>query len=173
MLSRARLYADAAMEMTYMDISYEAHLARHPPMHVFAVTLDSDLNPSLHDMRQEFLRRMVVQDGRMNVFVMREYLYGMRVRPLLSPLPPPPPTEAMYPLAVLYSASLFTKRCTVYHRYNDFRCNDILGTTRPLTATRPTCRTINGTSYYNNSATSRYNDTIVSDYAPCCNEARL
>lgn len=89
MLSRARLYADAAMEMTYMDISYEAHLQRHPPMHVFAVTLDSDHNPSLHDMRQEFLRRMVVQDGRMNVFVMREYLYGMRVR-----LPPHTHTQA-------------------------------------------------------------------------------
>lgn len=88
MLSRAQLYADAAMEMTYMDISYEAHLARHPPMHVFAVNLDADLNPSLHDMRQEFLRRMVVQDGRMNVFVMREYLYGMRVRTLV-----PPPTD--------------------------------------------------------------------------------
>lgn len=99
MLSRARLYADAAMEMTYMEISYEAHLARHPAMHVFAVTLDWDLNPSLQDMRQEFLRRMVFQDGRMNVFVMREYLFGMRVRP-----PSPPRTSLARRAACLTAA---------------------------------------------------------------------
>jgi hypothetical protein len=79
MLERARLYADAAMEMTFMDISYENHVQRHPEMHVFTVNLERDLNPSLHDMKQEFLRHAVVPDGRLNSFVMREYLYGARV----------------------------------------------------------------------------------------------
>lgn len=80
MLARARLYGDAGLELTFMDISYEHHAARHPEMHVFAVNLEADLNPSLAAMRQEFLRRMLVQDGRMNTFVMRQYLFGARVR---------------------------------------------------------------------------------------------
>lgn len=80
MFARARLYGDAGLELTFMDISYEHHAARHPEMHVFAVNLEADLNPSLAAMRQEFLRRMLVQDGRMNTFVMRQYLFGARVR---------------------------------------------------------------------------------------------
>lgn len=93
MLARARLFGDAGLELTFMDISYEHHAARHPEMHVFSVNLENDLNPTLADMRQEFLRRMLVQDGRMNTFVMRQYLFGARVRLAAAPCAPDLPSQ--------------------------------------------------------------------------------
>ena len=82
---RAQMHSDAIQQNWLMDVSYENHVAKHPKMHTFAIDLARDTNPCVGNMPQEFLKHALMDDGRMNVFVMRSYLFGTRVRPPCAP----------------------------------------------------------------------------------------
>jgi hypothetical protein len=84
LFTRAQMHSDAIQQNWLMDVSYENHLAKHPELHVCAPDLERDLNPCIGNMPQAFLKHALVQDGRMNSYVMQSYLFGTRVRAQVS-----------------------------------------------------------------------------------------